>query len=119
MKQRRSAIATVCVLAIGLWCITGRPLASQGTTIDVPEEVRQAVRALLASDSAKFLSGSGLTAANILAGNTANPDELTPGQGVEIAGPTAGYREREESEEEGNEVIVNDPTQDLFTAADV
>src|SRR5712691_4436491 len=115
MKQRRSAIGTVCVLAIGMWCLAGKPLATQGTRIDVPDEDRQAVRALLASDSANFLSGSGLNAANILAGNTANPDELTPGQGVETTGPAAGYRDREESEdEEGNDVPVNDPAQDVF-----
>jgi hypothetical protein len=119
MKHRRSAIATVCGLAIALWCIAGTPLATQGTRFDVPDEDRQAARALLASGSATFLSGSGLTAASFLAGDSPDPDDLAPGPGVEVAGPTAGYGHGRSEQEEADDVIVNNPAQDVFTAADI
>jgi hypothetical protein len=84
-----------------------------------PEAVEQAAKRLLALPKAKYLSGSGRNALRLMSNNASANDTIPEERRAESllrASTSARSEEKLNGEsEDGNEIMVNDPSLDIFT----
>jgi hypothetical protein len=110
MFTRRTApvLAIVALVAAIALFYGPRPTASQVNSA-IPQEARKNASAILATDAARYLSGDGLNALKHLSSNV--PATRSGRTGRSLA-------ESIEENEEGS-VLVNNPSEDIFTIDDI
>lgn len=104
-RKSRLLLAALSVIALPV----STAWAQASATDRIPPEVQEFANKLLQSPEAQFLSGSGLSALNLMSGRVLIPQAVQTGMPVNVL-PFQSAR---------FEVLVNDPNADPFAAFDI